>query len=174
MRPRTGLSKTFVYVAHGRVLADQGQAPAAQAASESALQAGSAMGGFHEDAVYAVLADAALACGDDEAARRGCDTAWRHTVPQRELFIRCLAPMVESALACNDLVAARRWADDTVAVAPGWHQMSALTARAYVATAQGEPDQAERDAHDALAIAASTQGYLRLPDALESRAVGIR
>jgi DNA-binding CsgD family transcriptional regulator len=43
----------------------------------------------------------------------------------------------------------------------------ALTARAYVAIAQDEPEQAERDAHEALAIAARTQGYLRLPDTLE-------
>ena len=42
--------------------------------------------------------------------------------------------------------------------------MVALTARALIAMAQGEPEQAERDAHDALAIAAHTQGYLRVPD----------
>ncbi|BBU24966.1 hypothetical protein MYXE_47560 [Mycobacterium xenopi] len=35
--------------------------------------------------------------------------------------------------------------------------------RARVAIAQGEPDQAERDAHDALAIAASMQAYLGIP-----------
>ncbi|EUA43309.1 luxR/UHPA family transcriptional regulator [Mycobacterium xenopi 3993] len=32
-----------------------------------------------------------------------------------------------------------------------------------MAIAQGEPDQAERDAHDALAIAASMQAYLGIP-----------
>jgi len=36
-----------------------------------------------------------------------------------------------------------------VAVAPGFYRMLALTARAFVAIAQGEPDQARRDAHDA-------------------------
>jgi DNA-binding CsgD family transcriptional regulator len=65
------------------------------------------------------------------------------------------------------LVAARRWADDTVAVAPGWTQILALVARAFVAIAQDEPDQAERDAHEALTVAARTQGYLRAADALE-------
>lgn len=64
-------------------------------------------------------------------------------------------------------MAARPWADDTVAVAPGWYQMSTLTVRAYAALARGEPDQAERDAHDALAIAARANGYLCLPDTLE-------
>jgi hypothetical protein len=75
--------------------------------------------------------------------------------------------MADAALCCGDLLAARRWADDTVAVAPGWHQAVALTARARVAIAQGEPDQAERDAHAAVEIADRTGGYLRLPDALE-------
>ena len=36
-----------------------------------------------------------------------------------------------------------------------------------MAIAQGEPEQAERDAHDALAIAASTGAYLGAPDTLE-------
>jgi DNA-binding CsgD family transcriptional regulator len=43
----------------------------------------------------------------------------------------------------------------------------ALTTRAYVAIAQDEPEQAERDAHEALAIALRTHGYLRLPDTVE-------
>ena len=38
---------------------------------------------------------------------------------------------------------------------------SALIARAHIALAQGEPEQAERDAHDALVIAAHTHGFLR-------------
>ena len=44
--------------------------------------------------------------------------------------------------------------------------MTALWTRAGVAIAEGEPDQAERDAHDALAIAAE-QAYLFVPDILE-------
>jgi DNA-binding CsgD family transcriptional regulator len=49
--------------------------------------------------------------------------------------------------------------------------MWALTTRARVAIAQGEPEQAERDAHDALAIAASMQAYLGISDILECLAV---
>jgi DNA-binding NarL/FixJ family response regulator len=75
--------------------------------------------------------------------------------------------MAEAAMCRGDLVAARRWADDTVATVHGSHQMVALTARARVAIARGEPDQAERDAHDALAIADKTAGFLHLPDTLE-------
>jgi DNA-binding CsgD family transcriptional regulator len=43
----------------------------------------------------------------------------------------------------------------------------ALTARARVAIAVGEPDQAERDAHDALTCAAGIKAYLLIPDVLE-------
>ena len=74
------------------------------------------------------------------------------------------------ALAADDLLAARRWADDAVAATTGWHLSTALTTRARVAIAQGEPEQAQRDAHEARAIAASTGAYARAPDTLESLA----
>ena len=45
--------------------------------------------------------------------------------------------------------------------------MDPLTTRARVAIAQGEPDQAERDAHDTLAHAADVEAYLYIPDILE-------
>jgi len=45
--------------------------------------------------------------------------------------------------------------------------MVALTARAHIAISQHEAEQAERDAHEALAIATRTGGYLRLPDTVE-------
>jgi DNA-binding CsgD family transcriptional regulator len=72
-----------------------------------------------------------------------------------------------AALAGGDLVAARRWAEDAVTTTTGALLSDALTARARVATAQGEPDQAERDAHDALARAAEAEAYLLIPDILE-------
>ena len=72
-----------------------------------------------------------------------------------------------AALAGGDLVAARRWAEDAVTTTTGALLSDALTARARVATAQGEPDQAERDAHDALACAAEVEAYLLIPDILE-------
>ena len=79
-----------------------------------------------------------------------------------------LRPVIaQAALAGGDLIAARRWADEAVATATGWTVMSALTTRARVAIAQGEPEQAERDAHDALAIAAEVEAYLDVPDTLE-------
>jgi DNA-binding CsgD family transcriptional regulator len=45
--------------------------------------------------------------------------------------------------------------------------MDALTARARVAIAHGEPEQAERDAHDALTCGASVEADLGIPDILE-------
>jgi len=159
--------KAFGCLVHGVVLARQGRAAAAQAAAQSALAAAESLGGVFEDTVYAILADAALASGEAAAAMQLCETAWRYTNPLREMFTRSVTPMTEAALACGDLETARRWADDTVAVVPGWQQMVALTARAHVAMAQGEHGQAERDAHDALAFATRTQGYLRVDDTME-------
>ncbi|MGA9489385.1 MAG: LuxR family transcriptional regulator [Mycobacterium sp.] len=144
-----------------------GDATAARAAAEAVLEIGAALGGFHEDSAYAALATAALAGGDAGAAKQACDAAWRHTYPLKELFTRSLVPMAEATMASGDLIAARRWADDTVTNVPGCHRAVALIARARVAIAQGEPQQAETDLHDAIAVAERTGGYLYLPDALE-------
>jgi predicted ATPase/DNA-binding CsgD family transcriptional regulator len=152
---------------HSIVLAYQGQADSAHAAAQSGWAAAEAMGGVAADTSAAVLAYAALAGGDATAARQAAEDAFRHTNPMRETFTRSTAPPAEAALACGDLVAARRWADETVAAVPGWFQMCALTVRAFVVIAQNEPEQAERDAHDALTIAARTHGYLRVADTLE-------
>jgi DNA-binding CsgD family transcriptional regulator len=70
-------------------------------------------------------------------------------------------------LADGDLPAARRWADDAVLVAVGCHRAMALSARARVAAAEGEPELAERDAREALAVAAETDAHLITADALE-------
>jgi DNA-binding CsgD family transcriptional regulator len=65
------------------------------------------------------------------------------------------------------LTEARRWADDAVAARNGFHLSLALTTRAGVAIAQGEPEQAGRDAHDALVCAASTGAEAAAPETLE-------
>jgi DNA-binding CsgD family transcriptional regulator len=73
----------------------------------------------------------------------------------------------EAALAEQDLAAARRWADEAVSTTTGFWLMWALSTRARVANAQGEPEQAERDVHDALTCAAGIKAYLLIPDILE-------
>jgi hypothetical protein len=54
---------------------------------------------------------------------------------------------------------ARRWADEAVAATTGSHHSQALIARVLVATLQGGSEQADRDAHDALALLASMRAY---------------
>jgi predicted ATPase/class 3 adenylate cyclase/DNA-binding CsgD family transcriptional regulator len=160
-------TRIFGHVTHSSVLAFQGQPAAAHTAAQSALAAAEAMGAISKDAVYSAFVGAALADGDAASARQAAEKALQHTVPVREVFIRSTSARAESALACGDLVAARRWADEDVAVLPGWWQINALLPRAFVAIAQCDPEQAERDAHDALMVAVRTHGYLRVDDALE-------
>ena len=157
----------YGHICRGSMHTFQGDAAAAYEEAQSALNAAEAIGGFLEESVYSVFANAALAAGDAPAALRAAQNSWQRTNPLRESFTRSITPMSEAALACGDLAVARRWADDTVAVVSGWYQMRALTVRAFIAIAQGDPDQAERDAHDALALAARTQGYVRVADTLE-------
>ncbi len=162
--------EAFGLITLGQALVWTGDTSAARQSAEAALEIGATLGGFHEDSTYAALAGAALAAGDAAAAMHFCESALRHTYPLKELLTRCIVPMADAALGCGDLVAARRWADDMVAIAPGFHKMLALTSRARVAVAQGEPQRAETDLHEAVAVVERTGGYLLLPDALEGLA----
>ena len=156
----------------GVALAYQGDTGAARAAADAAVEAAAELGAMSAGVAYSALATAALAAGDVATALDASEAAWPHlsALPRRRR--RCSAVgAAQAALAGGDLVAARRWADDAVATTTGWHLMSALTTRARVAIALGEPEQAERDAHDALAIAASMQAYLGISDTLECLAV---
>ena len=159
--------RLFGLVGVGQYLSHRGDPDGARATAEAAHEVSAAMGGFHEDTVYGMWAYAALAEGDAAAAKAACESVFSHTVPQRATYARCFAPMTEALLGCGELVAARRWADDALAVAPGAYRIHVLVPHAHVAMAQGEFDQAERDAHDALAIAVETGGFLRVPEALE-------
>lgn len=159
--------ETFGLMTLSQALTFTGDAAAGRAAARAALENGAAMGGFHEDTAYVALANAELASGDVAAAKEACDAAWRSTSPLKELFVRSLVPMAEATACCGDLPAARRWADDAAAAVPGSHRVLVLKARAAVAVAQGEPQQAERDLHEALEIAERTGGYMQLPGALE-------
>lgn len=159
--------KAFAYTVYGFTLAHLGKVHAAHAAAQSARQASDAMGGVYGDAIYGLTAIAALAGGDAVGARRAAEEAFQYTVPERFLFTSSFTPAAEAALACGDLAVARRWADQAVSVVPGSHRVAALTTRAFVALAQGESEQAERDVYAALAIAETTRGHLRVPDAFE-------
>ena len=132
-----------------------------------AVEVGSGLGPFVEMWALAPLAQAALAMGDVAAATEATDVAWQRVMAQPELVIANVMPTVELAFVRGDLDEARRLADDSVAPMMGWHLARALTTRAHVAIAQGDLEQAESDAHDALTMAGEIQVYQIVPDALE-------
>jgi DNA-binding CsgD family transcriptional regulator len=149
-------------------LGRQGEAAAARAAAEAILEGGARLGGRWAAYGHVASGFAALAAGDFAAAHEA-----------REAALQC--PIVvtggaatlqriwnaEAALIDRDLAAARRWADEAASTTTGSWLMSALSTRARVAIAAGEPDQAERDAHDALTCGAGIEANLLVPDILE-------
>jgi DNA-binding CsgD family transcriptional regulator len=111
---------------------------------------------------------AALAAGDGaavhearEAARQDVTVLSGGTAAVQRIW------NAEAALADRDLAAARRWADEAIATRTGLWLAWALSARARVAIAAGEPEQAERDAQDGLARAADVEALLLIPEILE-------
>jgi predicted ATPase/class 3 adenylate cyclase/DNA-binding CsgD family transcriptional regulator len=149
-------------------LAYQGEAAAARTAAEAALDGAAELGGRFAVVTHAAVGFAALAAGDGaavhearEAARQDVTVLSGGTAAVQRIW------NAEAALADRDLAAARRWADEAITTTTGSWLMWALTTRARAAIAQGEPDQADRDAHDALTIAASMQAYSGLSDTLE-------
>jgi predicted ATPase/class 3 adenylate cyclase/DNA-binding CsgD family transcriptional regulator len=164
---RDELTQVIGSVSLGFVLTYQGDTCAARAAADSALEASAALGGFDGDVAHSALACAAIAAGDIISAADACETAWRMRKAGREAFVLSVTPLAPTALAQGDLVAARRWADETVSRTTGWHLMVAHAERARVAIAQGDPGQAEHDAHDALALGTEIGSVLVTADALE-------
>ena len=163
-----GSMRRISLAGQGVALAYQGDTGAARAAADAAVEAAAELGGIAAGIGYSALGVAALAAGDVAAALDASEAAWQHVSVLPGFAAALRAFNAQAALAGGDLVAARRWADDAVATATGWVVlMRALTTRARVAIAQGEPEQAERDAHDALARAAELEAYLGIPDILE-------
>jgi hypothetical protein len=149
-------------------LAYQGEATAARAVADSLLEGGAELGGRFAILVHVGSGLAALAAGDGVAVHVARGGALQHmSVNTGMVAAAQRAWNVEAALADGDLAAARRWADEAVSTTTGWWLIQALTTRARVAIAEGEPDRAERDAHDALAIAAEVEAYLGISGTLE-------
>jgi predicted ATPase/class 3 adenylate cyclase/DNA-binding CsgD family transcriptional regulator len=153
----------------GVVLAYQGEAAAARDAASAAVDAAAEVGGAYAAYGYAALASAAMAAGDVAAARDAVK-AWPNLSALTQMAGLQCCYAAAAALASGDLFAARRFADDAVSKTWGGFQTAAQVIRARVAIAAGEPDRAEADAHEALAIAASTGAYRYVPDVLESLA----
>jgi predicted ATPase/class 3 adenylate cyclase/DNA-binding CsgD family transcriptional regulator len=162
-----GLIEAISLGHQGTTLAWQGDTAAARTVADASLQSASEFGGIATSVAYFASGNAALAAGDVETALDATAAAWEHGSFAAG-FAGHLRPVIALAtMAGGDLIAARRWADDGVTMAKGWAVlMRALTTRARVALAQGEPKQAERDAHDALAI--TPEGlYVGVPETLE-------
>lgn len=164
---RDGIAQVIGAVGLGLALAYHGETGPARAVTQAGIEASAALGGFDRDAIHAALAYAAIAAGDIPTAIAASEEAWRMRKPGRETLILSITPIVPVALARGDLVEARRWADETVTRTTGCHLMVAHAERARVAIAQGEPDLAERDAHQALALGIEFASVLVTADALE-------
>jgi predicted ATPase/class 3 adenylate cyclase/DNA-binding CsgD family transcriptional regulator len=167
-----GLMELQCVGGQGIVLALQGEAAAARAGAEAAINAAAEVGGAYAAYGYAALSFSAMTAGDAAALQEAAE-GWPHmtTLPQMAAMQRtyCAA----AALAGGDLVTARRWAEAAMSTSWGGFLMAALLMRVRVAIAAGEPDRVESDSHDALALAATTGAYLRVPDILESLAVPV-
>jgi predicted ATPase/class 3 adenylate cyclase/DNA-binding CsgD family transcriptional regulator len=151
----------------GFVLASRGDTDGADAAAHAAIDAAGDLGGIPASFGYSALAFAALAAGDATAAREACEAAAPHMASFSGLSETRLAVTARAARANGDLNAARRWADKAVSTAGGYRLILALTVRAQVFIATGEPDRAERDAQDALACGVESGAHLSVPDILE-------
>ena len=152
----------------GIALAWRGDTCAATAAASEALDGADELGSLNAGLANTAWGVAALAAGDAATARHATDAACLHAIgvpPGMASLSRAFN--AQAALAQGDLVAARRAADEAITTATGWYSMLALISRARVALARGEPDQAERDAHGALACAAEFEAYLGISDVLE-------
>ena len=159
--------KALSLAGQGIAFAGQGEVAAARAAADAAIEAAAELGGVAAGNAYLALASAALAAGDAATALDASEAVWQHhdVQPATRAVGRAVGAL--AVLAGGDLVAARRVADEAVSKATGWYLMVALTTRAQVAIAQSEPDLAERDAHDALAIAANMHACFGNSDILE-------
>lgn len=147
-------------------LAHTADVAGAQALAEEARRSASALFEYYEGPVHTAFAISYLAAGDAAAAWKAYEAARQCS----GMDLQIAATYVWAALAplaCGDLAAARRWADDVVAATKGCGLSLSLASRARVEIAQGELDAAERDAYDALDLAARLGTSLVVPFALD-------
>jgi len=151
---------------HGFALALLGESDRARDSCDAALRSSADLIEYAEGVSHATMALTSLAAGDATAACRAYDGAREKAgmgIHSAGIYgWAALAP-----LASGDLPAARRWADEVVSIAQGCYRAVGLASRARVEMAQGEPELAKNDLHDALSCAADTGTILGLPDTLE-------
>ncbi len=154
-------------IALAHVMLSLGEVREARRLAEEAAEFASTLGPFVEMWALAPLAQAALAEGDIAAVERAAGIVQQRISAQPVLAIANVVPSVELAIIRGDLSEARRLADNAVTPMMGWHRAKALTTRAHVAIAQGDVDQAERDARAALSCAIEFEAFQVVPDVLD-------
>jgi predicted ATPase/class 3 adenylate cyclase/DNA-binding CsgD family transcriptional regulator len=163
---RDGLFWVHVPACHAMSLAYQGLTDQARKIAEVSLERSSDSFHAHLATVHSAFGYVHLAAGDAAAAGEAFEAVREITGTQVQLApLYIWAPL--APLARGDLAAARRWADDVVSATKAWSLAAALTSRARVLIAQFELDAAERDAYDALELAARRGGDLVVPFALD-------
>ena len=160
-----GLVEVDSLAGQGLVLACQGDTAAARAAAAAAIEGAAEVGGIPRPWLRGIGCCGPVA--GDVATARDAIEAWPDLSAVPQYAAMQLIFNARDAVAGGDLIAARRWADEAVTRTAGYHLSVALSTRARVAIAQGKPDKATRDAHEALACAANVGAYLPIPDILE-------
>jgi predicted ATPase/class 3 adenylate cyclase/DNA-binding CsgD family transcriptional regulator len=154
-----------------QALCHLGDIAGARVCADAVRDAAGDLGSDYERYFAVLEGFVALATGDVDAAESADEEAWRDMSHDLSMVKISLWRRAAAALARGDVVAARRWADDAVSATAGWHRALALTTRARVAILQGDTQQAERDAHAALALEAEVNALLGVPDTFECLAV---
>jgi predicted ATPase/class 3 adenylate cyclase len=161
------LSKLWAVLSRSCAYAYGGNMTNARADADEVHSIAIEIGGLAAGLGYSALRSIALAAGDSAAAMSNSENAWQLIRVAPDTGAVNVSPLAQAALSAGDVATARRWADQAVAGTNGWHRSSALAVRARVALAEGTPDLAEQDAHEALAIASGVKAYLAVADTLE-------
>lgn len=151
----------------GDALAYQGDVSGARAASEAAIDGAAELGEYFVGLGYSTLVLAALASGDIGTATEADQKTWQNLNAQPLTATFWRAVRAEVQLANGDVAEARRCVEEGVATTSGCHLSAALTTRCRVAMAEGEPEQARRDAYDALTCATEAGAHNYVPPVLE-------
>ncbi len=152
-------------VSQGCALVYRGDVAAAKSVGREAITTAAELDDMLERTAETVLALSAAGDGDVAAARRLGAKVWELPAVQRGTV--AVTAVALCAHIDGDLDRAQQLADEAVATMSGWHQLLALSIRAYVAADRGDREQARRDARQALSIAADKQCRLAVPATLE-------
>jgi predicted ATPase/DNA-binding CsgD family transcriptional regulator len=160
------LVRFHVLMTQSFALGWQGKTTAARAAAEAAIESAAELGVVIEGLGYVALGAAHLAAGE-VAAAKDAHTQGYSRIQNTDFSLTNMRWGAEIALAAGDVGAARHLADQAVSAAAGFLRTMALTTRARAALAEGDTQAAERDAHDALVVAADIGAQLGMPDVLD-------